>query len=521
MGRTDIGGSRTHTIEIDFFGGENTAKTFSEIEQYESARMLNALPRKVGGLSKRPGTIPLTSVSLPNPIQTLCNLRKDDENNILAASGDTLYLYDGEWTAQTMDTPLLTDRIGHDQFKDEDAEEVLVITDGGALKYWDGEEVKAVEPAPNDEDPLPANDLANINANHPPIGCLVYNTRVVIWDGSDTIWHSKVGFYDYFPQVDFQRFVRHNDTVKTCIAYGGALMVMMRRNIGVVFGQDIENWEQDFLDTQDGCMNERTVQMINYPDGRQEVFYLSDDGVHAIYTIDTLSLQSSARYSTRNVTKNQVKWDELGVTREEWKEAVGYFQNGRYWLVYSRGDERRGLVFDTNDQQWYPVNNIGANSFYHDEEHFYFAGENGHLMVFDSDLYSDWGDPQKANGTPVDFFWYSKLMTPKLTGKDHFWDVLMVEARQFFVRSVMDVEVNTFGGRFTVPDGVVTTTMVFGETNWGEGQWANPSLTDFVNNAKRLRAFVKGQYAQILISNNRDEPLEMFSIKFEVRVMER
>lgn len=482
--------------------------------------MLNFLPRSIGSLANREGTVPLTDTPI-GEIKALCNLRKDQVNHILASSGTTLYRFqNGSFTAQTMTAALTSADIDTAQFKDENGKEVLVIADGGNLKEFDGTAVKEITAAANDASPLPPNDFTNLMTKHKPKGCLVHNTRLVLWDGSDTIWHSKIGFYDYFTGVDYQRFVKENDFIQTCISFGGALLVMMRRHIAVVFGQDIENWSQDFLDTNDGCINPKSVQIVTFPDGRQEVFYLSDNGVHAVYTIDTVSLDSSARYSTRSVTKQKVNWEELGVTKEEWKNAVSYFHKGRYWLIFKKGSEWLGLVFDTESESWYPVSNIKANSFFHDEDYFYFAGPDGHMKVFDDALFSDWEDKAKTTGTPIQKEWYSKLLTPDLTGYDHFWDILMVEAKQFETQSALDVEVNTYKNQYSAPAAIKTAVLIWGKTNWGEAQWTNPLLTDFVNNAKRLRTFVKGQYAQIKLSNNRDEPIEIFSLKYEVRLMD-
>ncbi|MET3699347.1 hypothetical protein SAMN05877753_10214 [Bacillus oleivorans] len=509
----------TVVMEIPYFLGQNTAQSFSEIDIKESRKMLNFLPRSIGSLANRDGTVPITDTAI-GEIKVLCNLRKGGINYILATSGNTLYRYqNGVLTAQTMTVTLTSPDIDYAQFKDDNANEVLVITDGGKLKAYDGTQVYEVVPAPDDASPLPPNDLANINTNHPPKGCLVHNTRLVIWDGSDTIWHSKIGFFDYFAQVDYQRFVRENDSIQTCITYGGALLVFLRRHIGVLFGHDVENWTQDFIDTNEGCLNPKTVQIVTFPNGRQEVFYLSDNGVHAVYTIDTVSLDSSARYSTKSMTKDKINWEELGVTKDEWKRATSYFHNGRYWLIYPKGAEWHGLVFDTESESWYPIDNVKANSFYHDEDYFYFAGPDGHIKVFDDTLYSDYDDKAKTVKTPLNKYWYSKLMTPELTGHDHFWDILMVEARQFQKRSSIDVEVNTYRNQFNQPSAIKTAMLIWGETEWGESQWTNPLLTDYINNAKRLKVLVKGQYSQVKLSNNRDEPVEILSLKYEVRRM--
>jgi hypothetical protein len=514
----NLSGSRTSVIDIPRFGGQNTALSFSEIDITESPRMLNYLPNSIGGLANRPGTIPDSDTPINGEISVLCNLRKGANNTILATNGTTLYKYaNGVFTAIT--GALNSANIDAAQFKDANSNEVLIIADGGNLKYFDGTAVSTITPAANDEAPLSANDLTNINT-HKPTGCLVHNTRVVLWNGTDTIWHSKIGYFDYFRQVDFQRWVRENDTVQTCVTYRGALIVLMRRHIGVLFGHDIDDWSQDFLDTVDGCIAPRTVQSVMYPNGNQEIFYLSDNGVYSVYAIDTLSLDSSARYSTKSMTAKKINWSQLGVTKEEWKKAVATFYNGQYWLIYQKGTEYKGLVYDTNTGQWYPVSNIKANAFYQDENTFLFGCSDGHVRKFDKDLYSDCDNKAKTVGTPIQNEWYSKMLSPKLTGHDHFWDVLMIEARQFPVKSSLDVEVNTYRNQFVQPSAIKTAVFIWGETEWGESQWANDKLTDLLNNAKRLRCFVKGQYLQIKISNNRDEPTEIYGMRLEVRTMD-
>lgn len=525
MGRMDIRGTPPTEIEIPRFLGWNSAVSFAEIDIKQSPDLLNMLPGKIGSLRRRPGTVPLTVTPLGSAIKVLCNLRIANNNSILATSGTTLYKFnstDEDWDAQTMTVNLDSDDIDYAQFKDDNANEVLVIADGGNLKYYDGTAVDVITPAADDSEPLPPNDLANINNNHPPIGCIIHNNRVVIWDGSDTIFHSKPGFFDYFPNVNYQRFVRENDYVVTCISFQGALLVLMRRHVAALFGDGYSttptegDWSQDFLDTSDGCLNGRTVQLVTYPDGSQEVFYLSDRGVVAINRIDTLSMDQSARYSTHSVTEDKIDWDGLGVTKEEWKRAVATFYEGRYWLIYPKGTEWKGLVFNTQDREWYPVDNIQVNSFYHDEDNLYFAGDDGHLKVFDKSLYADYTD--KTNSTPINAYWYSKLINPKLTGMDHLWDILLVEARQFDEESSIDLEVNTYRGKFQLAGAIKTAFLIVGLGKIGESTIANKNFTDFVNVPNRIRTFLKGQYAQIKLSNNREEPFEIFGIRYEVRV---
>lgn len=518
MGKLDINGLETQTIEIPKFDGVNTALAFSEIKNTESLKLLNGLPGSLGSLAKRPGTIPVTASALATPIKRLFNYRKAKQDRVLAVSNNQLYeLIDDTLTAKT--GTLTSNDVEQAQFKDEAGEEVLIIADGGNLKYFDGTEVKDITPAANDADPLPANDLATINASHKPIGCLVHGARVVIWDGSDTIWHSKVGYYDYFPQTDYIRFVRKGDYIQTCVTYRGALLVFLRDSLAVLFGQDINNWQQDFLSTEEGCINPRTVQQVTFPDGKQEVFYVSDNGVQAVYTIDTVLIDSQARYSTRSVSRTQIDWKELGVTKEEWQRAVAHFYDDKYWLIYPKGTEWHGLVFDTVFGNWYPINNIDAHAFFDNTDSFLFASDSGHVKKIDESLFSDWDDMNRTTGTPIEMYWYSNLLTPKVTGMEHFWDIVIIEAKQHMHKSTVDLEFNTYDKQMRLDNQLKTEMTVWGSTVWGETQWPSINLTHFVNYADRLRVFQRGKYMQIKICNNRDEPIEIYNITLEVRAM--
>jgi hypothetical protein len=518
MGKLDVNGIETQTLEVARFDGVNTALAFSELKNTEALKLMNGLPGSLGSLAKRPGTIPVTKNKLSTPLTGIFNYRKAKQDNILAVSNNRLYQLDGD-TLNVKTGNLSSSDIDQAQFKDEKGEEVLIIADGGSLKYYNGTEVKVIVPAANDPSPNPANDLAKINTNHKPIGCLVHGARVVIWDGSDTVWHSKVGFYDYFPQTDYIRFVRKGDYIQTCVTYRGALLVFLRDSLAVLFGQDIGNWQQDFLSTEEGCLNPSTVQQVTFPDGKQEIFYLSDTGIHAVYTIDTVLIDSQARYSTRSVSRTQIDWKELGVTKDEWKRAVAHFYDDKYWLIYPKGNEWHGLVFDTVFSNWYFINNIDANAFFDNSDTFLFASNTGHVKRIDDSLFSDWDDINRTTGKPIDMYWYSNLLTPKVTGMEHFWDIVIIEAKQHMHKSTVDLEFNTYDKRLQLSNQLKTEMMVWGSTVWGETQWPSINLTHFVNYADRLRVFQRGKYLQIKISNNRDEPIEIYNITIEVRAM--
>lgn len=528
MARMDINGSDTVTMSINNFYGQNTATQFSQIETNQSPNMVNLLPSKTGGLNNRPGTVPITVTAASNPLARMFPYRAAATDNIVASGGTILYKYNPGtflWAAQTMTNALNTPNINAAQYRSDAAAEVLVIADGATLKSYNGTAVVNITPAANDASPLPANGLGtNINTTNPAIGVTVHNNRVVVWPANkDIIFHSKPGFFDYFPITNFQRFVRNNDFVQTCISFGSALLVFMRKSVGVLFGDGYSatplstDWTQDFLDTTDGCVNPRSVQIVVFPNGEEQVFYQTDRGVSAVLNVNTKSLDNSTAFATRDVTKNKIDWLSLGITQIEWQAARAYYTNGFYWLVFNKGAALQGLVYNANNDQWYPINNVDANDFYADANSFYFVGPQGHLKIFNPAIYFDYADKAQTTGPAVSWYWYSKLLNPQLTGFNHLWDILMIEAQQFAETATITVEVNVYNRTRVLPQAIKTEIMIIGVSIIGQAQIANNNLTDIINNAKRLRIFLKGQYAQLKLSSDRGEPVGLYNIEFEVR----
>lgn len=541
MARLDMGGIGTQTVTIDHFGGQNTAVQFSQIPVTQSPSMVNLLPGRTGSLVNRPGTLPVTLTQAADILARIFPFRQNNVDNILASGGTTLYKFDPvglDWDPQTMTNALNTPNITSAQFRNDAAVEVMVIADGATLKYYNGTAVANITPAANDTSPLPANVLGTkINTSNPAVGVILHNNRMVVWaDKKDIIFHSKPGFYDYFPATSFQRWVRNNDYIQTCISYGSALLVFMRHSVGVLFGDGYSatplatDWSQDFLDTTEGCVNPRSVQIVVFPDLHEEVFYQTDRGVSSVTSIDTLALDNSSRFATRNVTNNKIDWTALGITNDEWTAASSWFVNGFYWLVFKRGTTWTGMVYDTNSDDWYPIEGVRAVDFYSNVNGFYFLGGDAvaaHLCAFDTIDYDvpsltsfvvqDFNNAAKSTGTPVSWYWYSKLLNPGMTGFKHLWDILMLECRQFASYSQIDVVVNALQGQYNVVGAVKTQFMIVGYSIIGEAEIANTNFTDFLNNAKRQRIFLKSQYIQIKLSNTLGQPVELFNIHVEVR----
>jgi len=436
---------------------------------------------------------------------------------LLAVSGDTLYgYYNGELQPAVMTDVLSSPDVYTVPFTDSSASSVLLIADGGSLKYYDGYEVKEVTPAANDTDPLPPNNLTTINA----LGIKYvwsYSDFVFVSTGGRSLFYSKRYSYRYFPSVREEIYVRGNDYFTgPGIAFANVMLIPMRRNWAVLLGtQFAEPSATDpfvggrYLNTIDGNISPRGYTKITYPTGGQTIAYLSDDGVYEIF--DTGFIDTGVRqYSTRSLMKDKLDFNEYGFTIAEKESAVMWFDSTTSWMLLKirRADEFWVFKFDTRNQEWY-----GPWRFPWDVTAFekwdginYFAGDTGLLHVLNEDLYSDWDDKEKTTGTPIDFDVYSGLLSFEFTGEGSYLHRYIIESQQWKVKSTLDVAIIYGNGITNLPSALKNEIFVWDVSGWDDAQWANFDFTDVVNGAKSLVIHRKSKYFQRRWRNNRDEP---------------
>lgn len=510
------------TLETAGFGGLNTALQFSQIPREQSPSMKNAYMPKIGAIGKRPGTIPVSNTLAAN-IQHLTVYRTTASEDILASSGTTLYKYNGTdtLTAQTMTNALVTADIYTVAFTDINNVSILFITDGGSVKQYNGTAVANITPAANDASPNPPNDLVNINAKN-PIYCWVYSSHVFITDGKDIVWYSKRYYYDYFPSVQYERWVRENDYITgPGIGFNNVCLIPMRRGWGMLTGSTVDNFDgNQFINTANGNIAPRSIQKITYPDGGQTIAYLSDDGVHEIY--DTGAQDAGSRqYSTRSLMKDKIDFNAIGFTEAEKKAAVAYFDQTLYILAIKQGANNYAFVYDTRNKEWYQWTNMKVKSMVKKGDILYYAGEDKHLRKLDKTLYSDWDNAGKTSGTAVYFQRYSPALALEFSGYESYWDYYLVEAKQFTVPSTLDIKVIFSASTVELLSALKNEIFVWGASKWGEAKWANVDYSDIVNEPNELIFHKKAKYAQIVWENNRDEPTELYKDRFKGRVSGR
>jgi hypothetical protein len=507
--------------EVRTFLGQNTAQNPAELTLGAQALAKNAVMREIGTIGKRDGSKPVTSSAITGPIRHLTQYKSSTTAapDLLAAAGTTLYKFNGTnaLTPQTMTNALVTSDIYTEDFTTANLASRLIIADTGSLKEYDGSTVKNITPAPDDPSPAPANALPDINIKGNKF-VWVYSGHVFVSPGTNEMFYSKRYHYDYFPETQFFLLVRENDYINgPGIAFNNVCLIPMRRGWAILTGENFDNFEADkFLNTVNGVISPRAVAKVTYPNGSQTVAYLSDDGVHEIF--DTGAIDTGVRqYSTRSLMSDKIDFLGVGFTESEKSQAYMDFdpQSNLLKLWITRDSTYYCYVMDTRDLEWrvwtFPWD-VKPSLVFNGVS--YFAGATGHLHKFDENLYSDWNDAGQTTGTPVDFDVYSGLLSFEFSGHPSYLDYLLIEAKQWNIKSTLDVSLIYSTGTVDVPAALKNEIFVWGVSAWAEAEWANTDYTNIVNHAKRLIFKKKGKYFQRRMRNNRNEPVLVYREKY-------
>lgn len=517
------------TIEVESFGGENTALPLSQVPRHQSPKMINAYQTKIGALGKRPGTIPAVSGGTwPAAIEYMSVYYTPTGYNLILRMGTTLYKYDGvnTVTAQTMTNAFTANkRMTAVAFTDQSSNSILFIADGGALKSYNGTAVANIAPAANDADPAPKNNMAAVNAKG-PLYAWVFSSYLFVSDGSDTAYFSKRYIYNYFPEVHYHRWVRENDRmVGPGLSFNNVCLIPMRRGWGILTGVDFDSFQgNQFLNTISGVAAGRTVQRLTYPDGTQTIAYVSDDGVYEVY--DTGFQDTGSRqYSTRSITVDKLNWEGYGLAQADLDAMSGYYDARLNLYILSTvqkpgtPEERKiTLAYDVRNREWYEWTGLYLASVTRMDGLLYFGSSTGPLTKFDAALYSDWNDTAKTSGTPVDFDRYGPLLTAEYTGFPSAWDEYLLEAREFAIPATLDISVAFGEVKDTLPNTITASAFIWGISQWGAAHYATGQYTEVLFEPTPLIFHRLAKYAQVRWRNNRDEPVEIYREKWKVRV---
>lgn len=512
------------------FLGMDTSSEPTSISLSRSRRLYNAYQGKLRALTQRPGSVPVTTTALGNPIIHLTKYPFTTPDQLIATAGTTLYsLVGSTLTPATMTDALARADVTDADFTGINAGAIVnmkLIGDGGGLKQYDGTVVKLVTPAADDVLPAPANVLSNINT----LGCKfvwVHNNYLFVSPGDNQVFYSKRAGqggvdnqYDYFPEIHFSILVRNGDVVNGVgIPFDNVCFIPMRQGWNVWAGDNFNNFDSsNYLNTINGVIAPRSTDIITYATGTQTIAYLSDDGVHEIFssTIDTQGRQ----YATRNLMTDKIDFAAIGFTEAEKAAAISKYvvQYSMYLLEITRDTTNYVFGYDTRNAEWYTWTGLTINAFIENDGIVYYAG-NGHLKKFDKELNDDWADIGKTTGVPVDFDRIGGMIWFEDTGYPSTLDYYILRLKQYAVAASLDISIIFMSGTVEIDKALQNAYAIWDTEGsyWDEAIIANLDYTDLVSAPQRLgnrlRLPRKGFFFQIRWRNNRSEPVEIYSEK--------
>lgn len=514
-------------LETKSYLGVNTAVQFSLIPNGQSPKSFNTYMDEDGDISKRPGTIPLTTSALSANIEYLSIYKSVPSaaggEEIYAASGTTYYKFNGTdtLTALTMTAALNRADIHSVGTTNSNLVSVELIADGADLKQQDGTTVSLVTAASDDPDPAPANGLTPINAKGIKF-IWSHTNHVFVSPGTNELFYSKKNEFDYFPTTYYFLLVRENDYINgDGVDFDTVGLVPMRRSWAIITGKDFSDFEADtYLNTEHGVIAPRSIQKVTYQDGTQTIVFLSDNEVHEVFI--SSAINNSKIYATRSLMQGKIDFVGLGLTDAEKAAAVGVFHPEKflYLLSFQKSGVDYTYAYDTRTREWYTDwLTFNARSYASLNGTLYFAGIAKHLQKFDADLYSDWNESTKTTGTFVYYKRYSNALSAEFSGFPSFWDAYILESKTWYTPSTIDITF-IFANQTDVMESIIKNEiMVEGISKWGSAVYVNVNFTDFTSNANEILFDYSrlSKYMQVLVENNRDEPVKIFRELWKIR----
>lgn len=475
-------------------------------------------------------TEPLDGTGVTYPTANTTTLR----NDILAVSDDTIYsYYNDALNPITMTDPLNSSDVYDADFTGLNAGvlvNVKIIADGGILKQVKDGVCEDVSPATDDAGPAPINVLTDINA----LGIKyvwTHSNYVFVNCGDNQIFYSKQATqagadnqYDYFPETNYTILVRKGDYVNGCgIPFDDVCFIPMRQGWSVNTGTNFNDFGfGEYLNTINGLIAPRSPAIITKGNGQQTIAFLSDSGVHEIFT--TVLDNRGKQYATRNLMEGKIDFESIGFTEAEKSAAVAtyYVSLSMYLLEIARDGTNYVYGFDTRNEEWYMWTGLTINTFIERNSVAYFAGD-GFLKQFDRSLNSDWTNYAMTTGTPVDFDRITGMIWFEDTGYESTLDYYILRLKQYDITATLDISLVYLQGTVDIDKAIQNQYAIWDTEGsyWDEAIIANLDYTDLVSAPQRLSNRLqlpkKGFFFQLRWQNNRDEPVEVYSEKFIAR----
>lgn len=397
-------------------------------------------------------------------------------------------------------------------YKNRTLKDVVLIADGGKLKYYDGS-VKEVTPhVPTDgtngtpaENADPGqNDLVYLSnfrcmtmkkdrlyaAAHPEV-----KNRV-----SFCYFDTYLGYavYDYWPSTYFIDVpVDDNDQITALKPFRDALIIFCKRSVWALLGEGptMADYQLIKINVQKGCISPDSVQVVG-----NNLFYLGEDAVYSLFSTD------KAYVSAKEVSTNIGPILKGIGTADKSKAVAAYFDN-RYYLSFPSG---LTIVFDSTLECWMTFTNIQANSFLEHNGELYFSTNRGYIQRFDDNVFSD-------DGRIIPFVMKTKLVDFKLpinTKKIRRMWVLAKQHQGYTSTMSLDAIVDQFQRVSLSSEASTDLGAEWDNAIWDEAEWDSGELSQMEMKMKQ-----KVKSLQMEITNDRaDEPLTIYGMVFEYKV---
>lgn len=490
----------------DFSKGINDKKAPNLIPDNALADAENAIIGS-GSVSKRYGYEMYSSLA-----NTISHLYKFYRNNgtreVLATSDNTLYKdTNGVLTAVTGAT-LTSNEAKTVVYKSRGLQDVLLIADKGGLKVYNGVNVSNTTPYSPSSDELTdpgSNDLVNLT-----------NFRAIaikqdrIYAAAHPTVKNRLSFSHHDPNIGFATFdywpapffidvaVEDNDEIIELKVFRDALIIFCKRSVWALYGdgRTIADYQLKKINVPSGCIAPNSVQTVG-----NNIFYLSNHHVYSLYSTDENFV--SAEIVSENMEKAL-----KSQPRPDMKKAVGCFHDNKYYLSFPNGV---CLVYDIFLKAWTKWTNVQANSFLEVDGKLLFASGN-YIHEFKNTIYHD-------NGNPIPFSMRTKIMDLGYDVQDKKFRNLWIILKQF------DNTDSTFDLRGMIDHYAIINLLGNsgeGDANisakWDSGVW-DEDVWDFAEVIqKELKIRERGKNIQLVITNEKDEPLTIYGIAFQFKV---
>lgn len=214
---------------------------------------------------------------------------------------------------------------------------------------------------------------------------LVHWDRILLYGDPakpDVLYISDLYNPAYFPVNNTLQFMNpRKERITSIVRYRGNLVVFTPTSIQALFGTNPENYERYMLNTDVGCIADRSAKVI-----QNNIAFLSYEGIALLKTVGTSETKANVTMLDKKI-KNLVEYDE---------NAVAYVRENQYHLVYP--NSRKQLRYYYEWDVWTQDTSLTSLDFIDvivEGNNIYALGSDGRIIQ-NADNYTDEGEVYKS-----------------------------------------------------------------------------------------------------------------------------